>query len=267
MKRRKTLYIGSLALTMSVALIGCNAAKQDQPKKDQSTEKNTQWSYEETTGPEHWGELKPEYKMCLNGKEQSPVDIKTDQVKSSNDTSKPLELHYQPTAFSVENNGHSIEGKANDSTNYLTLGGNRYTLKQFHFHTPSEHQFDEKNTDMEVHFVHQNDKKELAVVGVMIKEGRKNEALAAMWDNLPKTKNTKDDMQRTIDVKQLLPYDQSSIRYMGSLTTPPCSEGVQWIVMKQEIEMSKEQIEKFRTLFPTNNRPVQPINERSTSKS
>lgn len=106
---------------------------------------------------------------------------------------------------------------------------------------------------MEVHFVHQNDKKELAVVGVMIKEGQKNEALAAMWDNLPKTKNTKDDVQRTIDVKQLLPADQSSIRYMGSLTTPPCSEGVQWIVMKQEIEMSKEQIEKFRTLFPINN--------------
>ncbi|PEB51129.1 carbonic anhydrase [Bacillus pseudomycoides] len=274
MKIIKALYMGSLALTMCAVLSGCNTAKQEQEKtnkekskQDQSMERNTQWSYEGDTGPEHWGELKPEYKMCLKGQEQSPIDIKMDQTKSTDKTSKPIEMYYQQTAFSIENNGHSIEGKSNGSADYLTLGEERYTLKQFHFHTPSEHQFDGKHADMELHLVHQNDQKQLAVVGIMIKEGQKNEALAAMWESLPKVKNTKDDLQHAIDMKQLVPSEQSSIRYMGSLTTPPCTESVQWTVMRQEIEMSKEQIEAFRTLFPTNNRPVQPIHERGFSES
>ncbi|PEO55827.1 carbonic anhydrase [Bacillus toyonensis] len=261
MKGLKFVYKTPLILTMSVVLMGCNAAKQEAPQK-QSTKKNTQWSYEGATGPEHWGELKPEYKMCLNGQEQSPIDIKTEQIKSTVDNN-PLQINYQPISFSIKNNGHSIEGKANSSDDYLTLGGNRYTLKQFHFHTPSEHQFEGKHADMELHLVHQNDQGQLAVVGIMIKEGQKNEGFAAMWQNLPYRKNIKADVQHTIDIKQILPSDYSSFRYMGSLTTPPCTENVQWIVMKQTIEMSKKQIKVFHKLFPKNNRPVQPINGRA----
>ncbi|MFJ7819814.1 carbonic anhydrase [Bacillus toyonensis] len=261
MKGLKFVYKTPLILTMSVVLMGCNTAKQEAPQK-QSTKENTQWSYEGTTGPEQWGELKPEYKMCLNGQEQSPIDIKTEQIKSTVDNN-PLQINYQPISFSIKNNGHSIEGKANSSNDYLTLGGNRYTLKQFHFHTPSEHQFEGKHADMELHLVHQNDQGQLAVVGIMIKEGQKNEGFAAMWQNLPHRKNIKADVQHTIDIKQILPSDHSSFRYMGSLTTPPCTENVQWIVMKQTIEMSKNQIKVFHKLFPTNNRPVQPINGRA----
>ena len=261
MKGLKFVYKTPLILTMSVVLMGCNTAKQEAPQK-QSTKKNTQWSYKGTTGPEHWGELKPEFKMCLNGQEQSPIDIKTEQIKSTVDNNL-LQINYQPISFSIKNNGHSIEGKANSSDDYLTLGGNRYTLKQFHFHTPSEHQFEGKHADMELHLVHQNDQGQLAVVGIMIKEGQKNEGFAAMWQNLPHRKNIKADVQHTIDVKQILPSDHSSFRYMGSLTTPPCTENVQWIGMKQTIEMSKKQIKVFHKLFPTNNRPVQPINGRA----
>ncbi|PEM27741.1 carbonic anhydrase [Bacillus wiedmannii] len=263
MKGLKFVYKTPLILTMSIVLMGCNTAKQEAPQK-QSTKKNTQWSYEGTTGPEYWGELKPEYKICLNGQEQSPIDIKTEQIKSTVDNN-PLQINYQPISFSIKNNGHSIEGKANSSDDYLTLGGNRYTLKQFHFHTPSEHQFEGKHADMELHLVHQNDQGQLAVVGIMIKEGQKNEGFAAMWQNLPHRKNIKADVQHTIDIKQILPSDHSSFRYMGSLTTPPCTENVQWIVMKQTIEMSKKQIKVFHKLFPTNNRPVQPINGRAVS--
>lgn len=270
MKGLKFLYKTPLILTMSAVLIGCNTAKQEQSNKDtatqeKSTEKNTQWSYEGTTGPEHWGELKPEYKMCLNGQEQSPIDIKTEQIKSTVEDSNHLQINYQPISFSIKNNGHSIEGKANSSDDYLMLGESRYTLKQFHFHTPSEHQFEGKHADMELHLVHQNDQGQLAVVGIMIKEGQKNEGFAEMWENLPNSKNSQGDVQHTIDIKQLLPSDHSSFRYMGSLTTPPCTENVQWIVMKQTIEMSKKQIETFHKLFPTNNRPVQPINGREVS--
>ncbi|MBE5107910.1 carbonic anhydrase family protein [Bacillus thuringiensis] len=261
MKDLKFLRTSSLIFTISAMLIGCNTAKQEAPKK-QSTEKNTQWSYEGTTGPEHWGELKPEYKMCLNGQEQSPINIKSEQITIKNDHDNRLQINYQPIAFSIKNNGHSIEGKANSSNDYLMLGENRYTLKQFHFHTPSEHQFDGKHADMELHLVHQNDQGQLAVIGIMINEGQKNEVFTEMWENLPSSKNTKVDVQHTIDIKQLLPSEQASFRYMGSLTTPPCTEGVQWIVMKQKIEMSKEQIEAFHTLFQKNNRPVQPINGR-----
>lgn len=175
MKGLKFVYKTPLILTTSVVLMGCNTAKQEAPQK-QSTKENTQWSYEGTTGPEHWGELKPEYKMCLNGQEQSPIDIKTEQIKSTVDNN-PLQINYQPISFSIKNNGHSIEGKANSSDNYLTLGGNRYTLKQFHFHTPSEHQFEGKHADMELHLVHQNDQGQLAVVGIMIKEGQKTKVL------------------------------------------------------------------------------------------
>ncbi|PGB58707.1 carbonic anhydrase [Bacillus toyonensis] len=263
MKGLKFVYKTPLILTMSVVLMGCNTAKQEAPQK-QSTKENTQWSYEGTTGPEHWGKLKPEYKMCLNGQEQSPIDIKTEQRKSTVDNN-PLQINYQPISFSIKNNGHSIEGKANSYDDYLTLEGNRYTLKQFHFHTPSEHQFEGQHADMELHLVHQNDQGQLAVVGIMIKEGQKNEGFAAMWQNLPYRKNIKADVQHTIDIQQILPSDHSSFRYMGSLTTPPCTENVQWIVMKQTIEMSKKQIKAFHKLFPTNNRPVQPINGRAIS--
>ncbi len=261
MKGLKLLYTSSLIFAISALLLGCNTAKQEAPQKT-SKEKNTNWSYEGTTGPEHWGELKPEYKICLNGQEQSPINIKTEQIKHKNDNKNHLQMSYQPISFSIKNNGHSIEGKANSSDNYLTLGNNRYTLKQFHFHTPSEHQIEGKPADMELHLVHQNDQGQLAVVGILIKEGQVNEGFAELWENIPTITVKQDDVQNVIDIQRILPLDQSSFRYTGSLTTPPCTEGVQWILMKQEIEMSKEQIEAFHALFPPNNRPVQPINGR-----
>jgi carbonic anhydrase len=138
MKSSKFLYKAPLILTMSAVLMGCNTAKQEQPNKDtttqeKSTEKNTQWSYEGPTGPEHWGELKPEYKMCLNGQEQSPIDIKTEQIKSTGEDAKHLQINYQPISFSIKNNGHSIEGKANSSDDYLTLGESRLHIKTIPF--------------------------------------------------------------------------------------------------------------------------------------
>ena len=150
----------------------------------------------------------------------------------------------------------------------IVVDNKEYKLVQFHFHTPSEHQFNGKNFAMELHFVHKDENNQLAGLGLMIKEGTENTYLKKAWNVLPTEKTIENvKLAEPIDLMSLLPKNKNSFRYNGSLTTPPCSEAVKWVVLKEPIEMSKEQIDKFRKIFPDNHRPVQPLNEREVYRS
>ncbi len=233
-------------------------AAQSETKEVTKHEEEKHWSYSGDTSPEHWGELSPDNKVCVDGKEQSPINL-----TSGKEEKNSLAFFYQPLKFTLANNGHTEQLNPVARNNYIELDGDKYTLAQFHFHTPSEHEKDSKPFDMEVHLVHKDDKGELAVVGMLIKEGKENTILSEVWKSLPTEKTEKDiELSQTIDLNALLPKDQKHFEYDGSLTTPPCSENVDWIVMDTPIEMSKEQIDKFRKLFPDNHRPVQPLNTR-----
>jgi carbonic anhydrase len=244
------------------------AEKKDVAKEEKKSNEGhkAQWSYEGETGPEHWGEIDPNYATCANGKEQSPINIDTSQV-IEDEQIVDLGINYKPTEFSFSNNGHTIQGNPSTLDNSLVVNNKEYKLAQFHFHLPSEHQFNGQNFDMEIHFVHKDVNNHIGVLGLMIKEGASNPYLEKAWNVIPTEKTTEDvKLTEPIDLMSLLPKDTDWFQYNGSLTTPPCSEGVQWVVLENPIEMSKEQIDKFRKIFPDNHRPVQSLNERKVKE-
>ena len=216
------------------------------------------WSYTGKDDPTHWGELSPAFVTCKLGKNQSPVDLSSANAKGDNS----VEATYPPLAYSVENTGHTIQATPSDAVKTLKLGGEEFTLKQFHFHTPSEHTFLSKYFPMEVHFVHQNERGELAVIGVMFEKGAENAALAPLLAK-PLKAGEKTALADKLDIAALFPKDQNHFRLNGSLTTPPCSEGVNWIVFKTPVEASEAQFKAMEAMIgQANNRPVQPLNAR-----
>jgi len=194
--------------------------------------------------------------------EQSPIDIRNAKHAAS---APKIVWHYSAAKLKVENNGHTIQSNTGTSDNYVTIDGEKYSLAQFHFHNPSEHRIGGVPSDMEMHFVHKNAAGKLAVIGVMINEhaGKENKAFKPVWDVLPREKKSK--VEQPVDVKltNLLPSKTEYFHYKGSLTTPPCSEGVRWFVLKEPVNMSSGQVEMYTSIFdaPTN-RPVQPIQGR-----
>lgn len=216
------------------------------------------WSYTGDDGPEHWGNLSPAYATCQSGKNQSPVDLAAGSATAVNRTA----FRYGPMNYSVENNGHTIQATPAEANQSLKLGGKTFTFKQFHFHTPSEHTFNGKYFPMEAHFVHQSDSGELAVLGVMFVEGKENPALKPLLAQ-PLKAGEKAELADKLDIMPMFPRGQKHYRLNGSLTTPPCSEGVNWIVFKHPVSASKAQLEAMRAMIGhDNNRPVQPLNAR-----
>ena len=269
----KRLVNSLLAVFFTSILMACSQQETEtnEPEEATVTEAKEQeeqelqtayWSYTGEAGPESWGHLDESYAACVNGSEQSPINIEASQVKADGGM-EDVDTQYEPTTFSVMNNGHTIQANTVSENNKMILGEAEYRLVQFHFHTPSEHQFNGQPYAMELHLVHQNENSQLAVLGLMIQEGKKNENLQAVWDMLPKEKTEQDlPIGEPINLEALLPEADSFFHYDGSLTTPPCTEDVKWVVFEQPIEMSKEQIEAFQQIFPANHRPVQPLNER-----
>ncbi|MFD1446804.1 carbonic anhydrase [Oceanobacillus profundus] len=236
-------------------------------ESEKATTHTSQWSYNGNTGPEHWGKLDNANLACANGSEQSPINVEFPQVKA-NKKQEEIQIQYEPTTFSLVNNGHTVQANAVTESSSIVIEGKDYKLNQFHFHTPSEHQFNGQNYDMELHLVHNDANGNLAVLGLMIKEGRENENLASVWNALPKEETEKDiPVKEPIDLQALLPQDQTSFHYNGSLTTPPCTEEVKWMIFEQPIEMSNVQIQAFQDIFPANHRPVQSLNEREIIKN
>jgi len=222
-----------------------------------------EWSYEGDHGPTHWGDIKSDYAMCKTGKNQSPIDI-TNAVKA--DLSL-IQFSYKPVQLKIINNGHTIQVNYAEGS-FINVGGKPYQLVQFHFHHPSEEKIKGKNFDMVAHLVHKSAEGNLAVVAVLIKKGQANALIEALWANLPKEEGTEIVPANVmIDASGLLPAQQGYYTFTGSLTTPPCTEGVTWFVLKAPIELSSAQINRFAHFYKHNARPVQPLDGRVVSES
>ncbi len=221
------------------------------------------FSYEGANGPAHWGGLSPEYATCETGKQQSPVDIRNAETANLS----PIRFHYTPAALRIINNGHTAQVNF-PAGSFITVGAERYELKQFHFHRPSEERIDGKPFEMVIHLVHANARGDLAVVSVLVETGQSNATLAKIFDEIPKTIGKAQDRGGIqIDASALLPSGREYYTYRGSLTTPPCTEGVTWFILKSPVTASGEEIKMFSALFAPNARPIQPLDGRTVRRS
>jgi carbonic anhydrase len=216
------------------------------------------WGYSGEGGPENWSKVDPKNVMCATGKNQSPIDL-AGFVEAD---LKSLKLDYKAGAGEVVNNGHTVQVNYAAGSS-LTVDGRAFELKQFHFHAPSENRVGGKQFPLEGHLVHADKEGNLAVVAVVFEEGKDNALLEKVWAAMPAKAGGKAALPAGLNVTQLLPADKDYYRFNGSLTTPPCSEGVRWLVMKKPAPVSKAQVEKFtKTLGFANNRPIQAVNAR-----
>ena len=211
------------------------------------------WTYEGHVGPAEWGKLAPEFGACATGQRQSPIDLAGAGLQAGPD----LALNWRPFAAAVENNGHTLQvAPTGESASTLDLGGKAYKFLQFHFHHPSEHAVAGGRWPLEVHMVHKSDAGDLAVTGILFRPGRENDTLGSILAPAPRTKG-KAALAGPIDMTHFLPASDATYRYAGSLTTPPCSEIVSWIVFREPVEAAVGQLETFARLFPMNARPLQ----------
>ncbi|MEM7312289.1 MAG: carbonic anhydrase family protein [Planctomycetota bacterium] len=224
-------------------------------KKEKSGE--PEWGYQGKIGPTHWAELSPRFKLAATGKHQSPIDLANMHRKEL----PSIQFHYKPCRVRLVYNGHTIEDIEEQGSS-IRVGDKTYELKQFHFHSPSEHTVNGQHFDMEMHLVHISKQGEIAVIGLFIKQGQANKWFQPVWDYLPSEKNKQRSPNLNVNVEDALPKKRDYASYSGSLTTPPCSENFKWMVLKQPIELSKEQIAAFRRIIDGNNRPTQPLNGR-----
>ncbi len=215
------------------------------------------WSYEGHGGPARWGSLEQGFAACSVGNQQSPVDLDGAVTAAG---AGPA-LAWKPDAFRVTNNGHTIQADVAGDAGAATIGGKTYTLRQFHFHAPSEHAVAGKRSAMEAHFVHADADGSLLVLGVFLVPGQVNPAFAKIMAAAPKAAGAK-ALDAALDPAGLLPQARSVYRYEGSLTTPPCSEVVDWNVLAAPVEVAQADIDAFRAIFPMNARPIQAVNRR-----
>lgn len=216
------------------------------------------WTYEGAHGPAHWNTLAPDFKECSLGHAQSPIDIRGAKIDKN---APELVFHYEAQPLRIINNGHTVQ--VNEVAGTLDIGGHVYKLAQFHFHTPSEERIQGRAYDMVAHLVHKDDAGKLAVVAVLFKAGQENPALTPVLTNMPVATGPEHlvDSLR-YNAADLLPAAHGYYHFMGSLTTPPCSEGVSWYVLKTPVTVSATQLKQLHRLYNHNNRPVQALNGR-----
>jgi carbonic anhydrase len=220
------------------------------------------WSYEGETGPAAWGALKPEFSLCANGTRQSPIDIRGGVRVDL----EPIRFDYHPSGFSVVDNGHTVQANVAPG-NTIQVSGRTFELVQFHFHRPSEERINGRNYPLVAHLVHKDLEGRLAVVAVLMDQGKAHPMVQLVWNSLPLQRNEPLASPVPVDMAQVLPEDRRYYTYMGSLTTPPCSEGVLWLVLKQPAAVSLEQIGVFTHLYPMNARPIQQASQRLIKES
>jgi carbonic anhydrase len=241
-----------ILMTLAVHALGCAADDDGSPSDDGM---NDHWTYDGEHGPEHWGEL-PGNEACSNGELESPIALESGEEAED---LPDLELEYEQSGVSIHNSGHSLQWDY-DPGSSLRIGDDEYELVQFHFHAPSEHTLDGRRYPMEAHLVHRSADDQLAVLGAFIEEGARNEMLEdARWSAMPElAESSYEDEDALFNASELVPGG-ATYRYHGSLTTPPCTEGIAWHVFEAPIAMSAEQIERFTELYMNNSRPVQPV--------
>ncbi len=235
-------------------------------RSDSGKETRAPWSYGGERGPARWGELDATYALCAIGECQSPIDL-----TGAEEADLPsVEVSYPPAfGLEAENTGSSVEVFSPGGSS-IALDGKRYELVQFHHHAPGEHALEGKAFPLELHFVHQAEDGELAVLGIFAEEGRENPAFAPIVEALPPHAGERAPVAAEVAVLDMLPADPQTgprFTYEGSLTTPPCSEGVRWVVYATPIELSRDQLERFRAVHAGNSRPLQPLNGRKLLKS
>lgn len=220
------------------------------------------WSYAGEGGPAEWAKLRPDFSTCASGTRQSPIDIRGGLKVEL----EPIKFNYRPTGFNVLDNGHTVQANLGYGNN-IEVAGRRYDLVQFHFHRPSEERINGRQYDMVAHLVHKDPEGRLAVVAVLMDQGKQHPMVQLVWNSLPLEKNEELQSPAPIDMNLLLPEDRRYYTYMGSLTTPPCSEGVLWLVLKQPAQMSPDQLAVFARLYPMNARPIQQASGRLVKES
>ena len=220
-------------------------------------------SYAGKTGPRQWGDLKPEYSTCKLGKEQSPIDIRDPAIAEL----PAIRFDYHASPLEIINNGHSIQVNYGPGS-WIDVGDKKYDLRQFHFHHPSEEHINGKGFDLSLHLVHVDRNGKLAVVAVLLKSGRANEAVRRVFDNLPQTQGQEQEVTGVaINASAFLPLSLGYYTFQGSLTTPPCTEGITWFVLKTPAEVSKDEVASFAKLYPYDARPIQPTDGRTILES
>lgn len=233
-------------------------------KPEHAEQHEIHWAYGGEGGPDNWGKLKSEYETCTKGTRQSPIDIK----EGARLELEPIRFDYKPSPLRIVDNGHTVQVNYLEGSS-ITVAGERYDLKQFHFHKPAEERIDGRSFALVAHLVHQSVEGRLAVVAVLFDMREQDNAfLRGLWPHLPlEPKREVFNSAVSLDVNELLPETRTYFTYMGSLTTPPCSEGVRWIVLKTPVEVSPKQVAVFGRLYMTNARPIQPANGRLIKES
>ena len=251
---------GLVVAHLIVAQYGCQADVPEQEADAHAEQEQSggevHWSYEGDTGTEMWGQLDPAFAACDTGVQQSPIDL-TGAIPAGGNG---LEIQWQPGEAQVVDNGHTIQVNM-PAESAITLEGRRFSLLQFHFHLPSEHTADGASSPMEVHFVHQAEEGDLAVIGVFMDVGEAHTTIQDIWDAIPGVDESPSPLPG-LDPNAFLPGGDRYFRYAGSLTTPPCSEVVSWVVMTESITVSQSQVDAFAALYPMNARPVEPHHRR-----
>ncbi|MFA9219173.1 MAG: carbonic anhydrase [Sphingomonadaceae bacterium] len=220
------------------------------------------WSYEGENGPANWGRINPEWAKCSTGNRQSPIDIR-DGMKVE---LEQITFDYKPSSFNVTDNGHTVQVMLSGG-NFLTVNNRMYELIQFHFHRPSEERINGKGYEMVLHLVHKDGEGKLAVLALMLERGKPQPVIQTVWNNLPLEKLDTMAPSIVLDPMELIPARRDYFTFMGSLTTPPCSEGVLWLVMKEPLQASPAQMALFARLYPLNARPIQPGSGRIIKES
>jgi len=260
----------------AVLLVACRSTSAESPAPATTAgsvnARPAEWGYQGALGPSKWSELAPAYTACSASKQQSPVDLS----QTSSENGVPWTLNYKPSALKIAHhehvtdildNGHTIQVTVDEGSSLVT-GQGTYQLKQFHFHTPSEHTVGGKPFPMEAHFVHQSSAGGFAVVSVLFNEGEANQNLATLIANFPQKKGDSHFLPEVrLDLRTHLPASNAAYYYSGSFTTPPCTENVEWLVFQTPLTASAAQLEAFAGRLNHNNRPVQPMNERSVATS
>jgi carbonic anhydrase len=222
----------------------------------------TVWSYEGELGPANWSKINVDWAKCGMGNRQSPIDLR-DGIKVN---LEQIGFDYHPSSFNEVNNGHTIQVTVGGG-NFITVGNQTYELQQFHFHRPSEEKINGKGTEMVMHLVHKSAEGKFAIVAVLLERGQPHGLMQTIWDNLPLEKQEVVAPSVVIDPKDALPASREYFTYMGSLTEPPCTEGVLWLVFKQPRQASPAQMALFSRLYPLNARPVQSTSGRMIKES
>lgn len=261
----RPLPTAAVAAAAAVLLGGCGqdqdtAAESPATSASPSADEPAQgaaWSYEGDTGPADWAELDPGYATCGAGQAQSPIDLTAGVTEPADEAE--VTYDYAAADYELVNTGHTVLATADDAGG-LTIDGERYDLLQFHAHAPSEHAIGGGREELEVHLVHQDDEDELAVVGVLVDETPTGSTLADAWAELPEEGGTA--ALEDFDAASLLPEDRTTFRYSGSLTTPPCTEGVRWLVMEETVTAPSDVVSAFESAVGDSARPLQPRNER-----